>query len=215
MNAVMLIYVNLIMDILGALALASTRPQADIAHERFSPQSRIMTPQMYRQIFLVSAYMVAIMGVIIHSGKKIFELDYTTHDQIVDNKDKRMHFTLIFNTFIFLQVFNLINCRDVGRTKWHGFTGLFKNALTCFVLLAIIGFQFIACFTNITYTLLETRKIGEGRYWAISIVAAASVIIANTLFKLIPNSWIDKRMPSLDESKSIGSNNRLMAAYDK
>jgi len=44
---------------------------------------------------------------------------------------------------------------------------------------------------------------------------AASVIVAGALFKLIPNAWIDKRMPSLDESKSIGSNNRLMAAYDK
>lgn len=34
MNAVMLIWVNLIMDILGALALSSTRPNAEIAQYR-------------------------------------------------------------------------------------------------------------------------------------------------------------------------------------
>ena len=33
-NAVMLIWINLIMDILGALALASTRPTAEIAYFR-------------------------------------------------------------------------------------------------------------------------------------------------------------------------------------
>jgi magnesium-transporting ATPase (P-type) len=47
MNAVMLIWVNLIMDILGALALASTRPTTDIAHYTCG-QGNIMTPFMYR-----------------------------------------------------------------------------------------------------------------------------------------------------------------------
>lgn len=37
LNAIQLIYINLIMDIFGALALAATRPSTDIAHEHFSP----------------------------------------------------------------------------------------------------------------------------------------------------------------------------------
>lgn len=68
LNAVQLIYVNLIMDVLGAIALASTRPTADICHEHFSPQGKLMTPQMYRQIFLTMLYMVAIMIVVMHCG---------------------------------------------------------------------------------------------------------------------------------------------------
>lgn len=55
LNAVQLIYINLIMDILGALALASTRPQTDIA-KYAAGQEKLMTPFMYRQILGVTAF---------------------------------------------------------------------------------------------------------------------------------------------------------------
>jgi len=88
-----------------------------------------MTAYMYRQIFGVTIYMIAIMMVIMYCGKSIFELDYELSTQIIDDDDplakqKMKHFTLIWNTFIFLQVFNLINCRDVGPDKLHGCGGL-------------------------------------------------------------------------------------------
>ena len=35
-----------------------------------------MTPYMYRQIFGVTIYMIAIMMVIMYCGKSIFDLDY-------------------------------------------------------------------------------------------------------------------------------------------
>ena len=47
LNAVQLIYINLIMDIFGALALASTRPQTDIAKYQ-AGMGKMMTPFMYR-----------------------------------------------------------------------------------------------------------------------------------------------------------------------
>ena len=46
LNATQLIYINLIMDIFGALALASTRPIAGT--ERYDTSGKIMTPAMYR-----------------------------------------------------------------------------------------------------------------------------------------------------------------------
>lgn len=42
----------------------------------------------------------------------------------------------------------------------------------------------------------------------------ASVLLINCLLKFIPDRWVAK-MPSLDESKSVGSNNALMNAYNK
>lgn len=219
LNAIQLIYINLIMDIFGALALAATRPSTDIAHEHFSPQAKIMTPQMYRQIILTFMYMAGIMVVAIHAGKKIFNVDYAASTQLIDTddamaKDKMQHFTLIFNLFVFLQVFNMINCRDVGKTKMHGFSSLHRNQLTWLILLLIIGVQVVACFTFLGRPVFTTNT-QDFREFNITVVMAASVIVAGAIFKLIPNSWIDKRMPSLDETKSIGSNNRLMAAYDK
>lgn len=94
------------MDIFGALALAATRPQTDLA-DFHAGQGNIMTPYMYRQILGVTIYMITIMMIIMYSGKSMFELDYATSTQITDGDDpmakqKMMHFTLIWNTFIFL-----------------------------------------------------------------------------------------------------------------
>lgn len=106
LNPVQLIYINLIMDIFGALALAATRPQTDLA-EFHAGQGNIMTPYMYRQIFGVTIYMITIMMIVMYTGKSMFELDYDLATQIIDEDDplakqKMMHFTLIWNTFIFL-----------------------------------------------------------------------------------------------------------------
>jgi len=157
LNAVQLIYINLIMDILGALALASTRPTTDIA-EYQAGQGNIMTLPMYRQIFGGMIAMVAVMMVIMYCGESIFDLDYNMVDSSLTG-DKRIHYTLIFNTFIFLQVFNLINCRDVTADKSHGFSNLLRNKMTWFVLLIIIGVQWAACFTFFGKAIFKTSGV--------------------------------------------------------
>lgn len=87
LNPVQLIWINLIMDVLGALALASTRPNTDIASYQ-AGQGNIMTPQMYRQIFGMMVFMTTIMMIVMYMGKNIFDLDYLTSDQTTENKDK-------------------------------------------------------------------------------------------------------------------------------
>jgi len=219
LNAVQLIYINLIMDILGALALAATRPQTDIAHSQYSGQGRLMTPQMYRQIICVSLYMLGMMIVVCFGGKSMFDKHYELSTQTIDKtdegKDKMAHFTLIWNTFVMLQVFNLINCRDVGRDKFHGFSMITRNFLTMFVILVIFGIQMTACFTFLGRPVFEASSEITMRQFGICVVIGSSTIAANAIFKFIPNSWIEKRMPALNEDSSIGGSSKLMGAYDK
>ncbi len=217
LNAVQLIYINLIMDILGAIALASTRPNTEVSHEVHST-GKLITPFMYRQIFGVAIYMIAIMMVIMYCGKSIFDLHYSAATSAIDKDDitsgdKMEHYTLIWNTFVFLQFFNLINCRDVTAHKMHGFSQIHRNFVTLFVLAIILGVQFFACFTFLGRAVFEASK-QDGREYLITIVCAASCLIVNALLKFIPDRWVAK-MPSLDESKSVGSNNALMNAYNK
>ena len=216
LNAVQLIYINLIMDILGALALASTRPSTEIAKFRAGEQN-LLTPSMYRQIFGVSAFMIAIMMVMMYCGKSIFEIPYpastNTTDKTIEGENKMEHMTLVWNCFIFLQWFNLINCRDISPTKMHGFSALHRNLLSIFVLLVIFGVQFLACFTFLGRPIFETQTV-TAREFAVCVVAGASVLIANALLKAIPERWISK-MPTLDEKKAIGGNSKMMAAYNK
>ena len=71
LNAVQLIYINLIMDVLGALALASTRPSTDVA-KYAAGQEKLMTPFMYRQIFGTVIFQTVIMMVVMYGGSGIF-----------------------------------------------------------------------------------------------------------------------------------------------
>ena len=86
-----------------------------------------MTAYMYRQIFGVTIYMIVIMMVIMYCGKSIFELDYELSTQIIDDDDplakqKMKHFTLIWNTFIFLPKKSaLTRGKDLSQFKTSDF----------------------------------------------------------------------------------------------
>lgn len=122
------------------------------------------------------------------------------------------HFTLIFNTFIFLQVFNLINCRDVSTHGKNGFAGLHRNLYTWLIILVIIGIQFACCYTKIMLPIFETRPV-ESRMFCISVASASSVLVASAIIKMIPARLVSK-IPTLDEEKSIGGDSKFVSAFD-
>lgn len=138
LNATQLIWINLIMDILGALALAATRPNTEIATYR-AGEGNIMTGVMYRQVFGLGLFQLLIMCIVMWPGKNFFEVQYLASDMPSESDAKRQHFTLIFNTFIWLQIFNMINCRDVSPRKMHGFSGILSNYMTWIIILIIAG----------------------------------------------------------------------------
>ena len=236
LNAVQLIYLNLIMDIFGALALASTRPES--GKVTYNAGDRVMTPHMYRQIFGMAIFMVTIMMVVMFAGKNLFNLNYSASTQTTEKPDaivdangdnildaegnktygpdfggmKMQHFTLIFNTFVFLQVFNLVNCRDVSAHGKWGFSGLHKNFMTILIILVICGVQVLSCLTGLGRPIFETKAV-DMHSFSITIVCAISCMAVNALLKVIPDRWISK-MPSLDENSKIGGNSKLMSAYD-
>ena len=216
LNATQLIYINLIMDIFGALALASTRPTAGT--ERYDTSGKIMTPAMYRQIFGMSLFMIAIMMIMMFAGQNIFDLVYLPSTQTIDKNDfglgknKMEHFTLCWNCFVFMQVFNLINCRNVSSDGMHGFTGLHKNLLTLLIIALIIGVQILSCFTFLGRMFFEAGYTG-GREWTVTIVAASSVLIGNALLKFVPES-IFAKAPQFNESEPVGGSSKLLTAFN-
>lgn len=216
LNATQLIYINLIMDIFGALALASTRPIAGT--ERYDTSGKILTPAMYRQIFGMTLFMIAIMMVIMFAGQNIFDLPYMAATQTIDKdplgwgKNKMTHFTLCWNCFVFMQIFNLINCRDVSSSGMNGFQNLHRNFLTVMIILLIVGIQFLSCFTFLGRIFFEAAVTG-GREWTVTIVAAASVLVANALLKLVPEGIFAKG-PQLNEEEPIGGQSKLLTAFN-
>jgi len=51
--------------------------------------------------------------------------------------------TLIFNTFIFMQVFNEINCRKIQASDFNVFANFFNNPMFFFIMLLTIAVQIV------------------------------------------------------------------------
>ncbi|XP_059643033.1 calcium-transporting ATPase 9, plasma membrane-type [Cornus florida] len=147
LNAVQLLWVNLIMDTLGALALA-TEPPTDHLMDR-SPVGRrepLITNIMWRNLIIQALYQVIVLLVLNFCGTSILNLkhDSTKHANDVKN-------TFIFNTFVLCQIFNEFNSRKPD--EFNVFSGVTRNRLfmgivgTTFVLQIII-IEFLGHFTS-------------------------------------------------------------------
>lgn len=161
LNAVQLLWVNLIMDTLGALALA-TEPPTD--HLMYRPpvgrREPLITNIMWRNLLIQALYQLSVLLVMNFRGKSILHLekDSSVHANKVKN-------TLIFNSFVLCQVFNEFNARKPdeknifqGITKNHLFMGIV--AIT--VVLQIIIIEFLGKFTS-------TVRL-NWKHWIISVV---------------------------------------------
>ncbi|KAK1610693.1 hypothetical protein QYE76_034366 [Lolium multiflorum] len=129
LNAVQLLWVNLIMDTLGALALA-TEPPTDSLIKRHPVGRRepLITNIMWRNLFIQAVYQIVVLLVFNFDGQRIFHL----HNESQEHADKIKN-TFVFNAFVFCQIFNEFNAREPEEK--NVFRGVTRNHL----FMAIVG----------------------------------------------------------------------------
>jgi magnesium-transporting ATPase (P-type) len=80
-NAVMLIWINLIMDTLAALALATAPPLERVIYEpAITENVSILQPVVWRQIYGITVWNILVMSLVIFAGKSLFGLQYEASD---------------------------------------------------------------------------------------------------------------------------------------
>lgn len=98
LTAVQLLWVNMIMDTLGALALATEPPNEGLMKRHpVARGSSFITKAMWRNIFGQSIYQLAVLAVLNFDGKKLLGLTGSDATAVLN--------TLIFNAFVFCQVY--------------------------------------------------------------------------------------------------------------
>nr|XP_011467548.1 PREDICTED: calcium-transporting ATPase 9, plasma membrane-type [Fragaria vesca subsp. vesca] len=131
LNAVQLLWVNLIMDTLGALALATEPPTDDLMHR--TPVGRrapLITNIMWRNLLIQALYQVCVLLVLNFMGNTILGLK-EDNTQVASVKN-----TVIFNAFVFCQIFNEFNARK--PEELNVFSGVTNN----YLFMGIIGVTF-------------------------------------------------------------------------
>ncbi|KAI3451927.1 hypothetical protein Pfo_008592 [Paulownia fortunei] len=135
LTAVQLLWVNMIMDTLGALALATEPPNDELMKR--SPVGRkgnFISVVMWRNILGQSLYQFLMIWFLQAHGKTIFRLHGYPDSDLVLN-------TIIFNTFVFCQLFNEVNSREME--KIDVLEGILDNYVFVLVVGATVLFQII------------------------------------------------------------------------
>ncbi|KAG6369845.1 Ca-transporting ATPase [Boletus reticuloceps] len=139
LSAVQLLWINIIMDTFAALALSTdpvTPPLLDRKPDKLT--SPLFTIDMYKQIFLQLAYQIAITLIFHFFGLQILGLENTSTNATVVQ-------TVVFNIFMFAQIFNSFNSKRLDR-KLNVFEGLLKNHYFVVITLIEIVVQVIIMF---------------------------------------------------------------------
>lgn len=101
------------MDSFAAMALATEPPKEEIIRGKPYPKNdNIITPVMWRNILGQSFFQILVLCVLLFGGSWIFGAQFRRPDELW-TFENGFHYTMIFNTFIFMQVFNEINCRKI------------------------------------------------------------------------------------------------------
>ncbi|XP_042499307.1 calcium-transporting ATPase 12, plasma membrane-type-like [Macadamia integrifolia] len=116
LTAVQLLWVNLIRDTLGTLALATEHPTEELLEMPPVGQTEpFITKVMWRNIIAQALYQVTILLILQFNGEAIFGVE------------KKIKDTFIFNTFVLCQVYNEFNARKLE--KKNIFEGIQKNQM--------------------------------------------------------------------------------------
>lgn len=137
---------------------------------------------------------------VVHSGR-IFMLTGTDEDYGVKTSVDfpSRHFTYVFNTFVWLQIFNFINARKIFD-ELNVFKGITKNPLFLIIVAIIIVLQFLLIsFTGIAFHVYKKDGIGglTVEQWFICIGFAALSIPFSVILRFFPEKYCPAVQSSL------------------
>ncbi|KAG5413158.1 hypothetical protein IGI04_000725 [Brassica rapa subsp. trilocularis] len=158
LTAVQLLWVNLIMDTLGALALA-TEPPTDHLMDR-DPVGRkepLITNIMWRNLLVQAMYQVTVLLVLNFRGISILHLKSNPNPERVKN-------TVIFNAFVICQIFNEFNARKPDEINI--FQGVLRNHLFVGIICVTVVLQVVI--VEFLGTFASTIKL-DWEMWLVSI----------------------------------------------
>lgn len=96
------------------------------------------------------------------------------------------HFTFIFNTFIYMQVFNMFNARKIYDEK-NVFAGIISNKYFLGVWTVIALFQIVI--TQFTGKVFEVSDVGlSWEQWLISVAIGFGTLVIDLILKFVPDS---------------------------
>lgn len=141
LTAIQLLWVNLIMDSFASLALATEQPTDSLLERKpYGRTKPLVNKSMFRFIFGHGIYQLVIMLFLCFYGHIMFDVENGFNRG--HGADPTEHLTILFNTFVLMQVFNEINARMVHGER-NVFSGIFTNKLFGIIVVGTLVVQIL------------------------------------------------------------------------
>ncbi|XP_065104484.1 plasma membrane calcium-transporting ATPase 3a isoform X2 [Paramisgurnus dabryanus] len=141
LKAVQMLWVNLIMDTFASLALATEPPtESLLLRKPYGRNNPLISRTMMKNILGHAVYQLIIIFTLLFVGEKIFDIDSGRNAPL--HSPPSEHYTIIFNTFVLMQLFNEINARKIHGER-NVFDGIFSNPIFCSIVLGTFAIQIV------------------------------------------------------------------------
>ncbi|XP_066473514.1 plasma membrane calcium-transporting ATPase 3 isoform X13 [Tiliqua scincoides] len=141
LKAVQMLWVNLIMDTFASLALATEPPtEALLLRKPYGRNKPLISRTMMKNILGHAVYQLTIIFTLLFVGEVFFDIDSGRNAPL--HSPPSEHYTIIFNTFVMMQLFNEINARKIHGER-NVFNGIFGNPIFCSIVLGTFGIQIV------------------------------------------------------------------------
>lgn len=127
LKAVQMLWVNLIMDTLASLALATEFPTPDLLLRKpYGRTKPLISRTMMKNILGQAIYQLIIIFGLLFIGDWVLDIESGRGQDL--GAGPTQHFTIIFNTFVMMTLFNEINARKIHGQR-NVVEGLFTNPI--------------------------------------------------------------------------------------
>lgn len=231
LEPIQLLWVNLIMDSLGALALATEPPKKELLKRPpYKRDEYIISRKMVKHILGNSIYQIIIVYAIVFGGEHWFpepvkefenpaspghlfpgrpyDFDQTPLYILKEPEwGPSRQFTNVFNVFVWMQIFNMLNARKINDEKWI-FGGIFENWMYLLIWFIIIGGQIIiVLFGNVAMNCAANPSI-HGVHWGIALAFGVGQIVWDFMLRFLPDTLCPEfgkkqKNPLEDEKNSV------------
>ncbi|XP_029617566.1 plasma membrane calcium-transporting ATPase 1 isoform X2 [Salmo trutta] len=141
LKAVQMLWVNLIMDTFASLALATEPPtESLLLRKPYGRNKPLISRTMMKNILGHGVYQLIIIFTLLFVGEQIFDIDSGRYAPL--HSPPSEHYTIIFNTFVLLQLFNEINARKIHGER-NVFDGIFNNLIFCSIVFGTFIIQIV------------------------------------------------------------------------
>ncbi|KAI9217079.1 hypothetical protein BC828DRAFT_361401 [Blastocladiella britannica] len=210
-SAVQLLWVNLIMDTLAALALATDPPTEDLLNRKPHKKSDpLISYDMWKMLSLQSVYQLAVCITLYFTVESMFgfsiakvkadpstgiDIEPVGSERFLESVEQYVYFrtsAILFNVFVWMQVFNMFNARTI-HGEYNVFARMQHNPMFLGIMVFVMVLQAII-------VQFGARVFGvvplNGTEWAMSVGFGFVSLPLGLVIRMLPDvgrAWFEDK----------------------